>query len=134
MIDVKIKICVPADKYKEVLQTIKTLLGTIRNQAGCISCVCCVDAEDQHIIIFTQEWDVHENLVAHLRSDPFTILLGVMKLLAIEPEVKINTIAATAGADAIRAARTKLRRSLPRQNADAGALPTNPQGDHYVQD
>ena len=125
MLDAKIKMCVPANKRMEVLQTIKTLLDTIRNEPGCISCTCCVDAEDEHIIIFTQEWDTNENLAAHLRSDPFTILLGAMKLLSIEPEIRINTISATAGAEAITKARTKLRRDLPRQDEDAITLPTN---------
>ncbi len=113
MIDAKIKMCVPANKRMEVLQTIKTMLDTIRNEQGCVSCICCVDVEDEHIIIFTQEWDTNENLAAHLQSDCFTVLLGAMKLLSIEPEIRINTIAATAGAEVIKAARMKPRRDLP---------------------
>ena len=107
MIDVTIKMSVPADKRMEVLQTIKTLLGPIRNEPGCVSCYCCVDAEAEDIVIFRQEWKTNENLVTHLRSDHFSILLGAMKLLSIEPEIKVNTIVSTAGAEAIAAARTQ---------------------------
>ena len=107
MIDVTIKMSVPADKRLEVLQTIKTLLGPIRNEPGCVSCYCCVDAEAEEIVIFRQEWKTNENLVTHLRSDHFSILLGAMKLLSIEPEIRVNTVASTTGAEAITAARTR---------------------------
>jgi len=125
MIDAKIKMCVPANKRMEVLQTIKTMLGIIRNESGCISCNCCVDAEDEFIIIFTQEWDTKDNLAAHLRSDQFTVLLGAMKLLSIEPEIRINTIAATSGAEAITKARAELKRDIPWLDKRAITLPTD---------
>jgi quinol monooxygenase YgiN len=105
MIDATIKMSVPDNKRREILHTIKTLLGPIRNEPGCISCYCCVDAEAEDIIIFKQEWKSNEDLAAHLRSDHFTILLGAMKLLSIEPEIKFNTIATTAGAETITEAR-----------------------------
>ena len=85
MIDVSIKMSVPADKRLEVLQTIKTLLGPIRSEQGCISCYCSVDSEAEQIVIFTEEWKTNEDLATHLRSKHFSVLLGAMKLLAIEP-------------------------------------------------
>jgi quinol monooxygenase YgiN len=106
MIDVTIKMSVPADKRMEVLQTVKSLLGPIRNEPGCLSCHCSVDAESEHIIIFRQEWKTKKDLSAHLKSDHFSILLGAMKLLCNEPEIRFNTIASTAGKEAITAART----------------------------
>jgi quinol monooxygenase YgiN len=107
MIDATIKMSVPAYKREEILQTIKTLLGPIRNEPGCVSCYFCVDAEDEHIVIFRQEWKTNEDLAAHLKSEHFSVLLGVMKLLSIEPEIRINTIASTAGAEVIAAARAR---------------------------
>lgn len=109
MIDATIKMSVPADKRMEVLQTIKSLLEPIRNEPGCISCYCCVDAEVEHIIVFRQEWKTNEDLDAHLNSDHFSVLLGAMKLLCAEPEIRFNIIASTAGKEAITAARTPMR-------------------------
>lgn len=105
MIDVSIKMSVPADKRLEVLQTIKTLLGPIRSEQGCISCCCCVDAEAEQILIFKEEWNTNEDLATHLRSEHFSVLLGAMKLLAIEPEIRFNTIASATGMEAVNAAR-----------------------------
>lgn len=107
MIDATFKMSVPTDKRLEVLQTIKTLIGPVRNEPGCISCNYCVDAEDEQIIIFRQEWNSNEDLAAHLRSDHFSVLLGVMKLLSIEPEISFNTIASRSGAETISKARAR---------------------------
>lgn len=106
MIDATIKLSVPTEKRKEVLQTIQTLLNSIRSEPGCISCYCCVDAEADHIIIFRQEWKSNEDLASHLKSDNFSVLLGAMQLLSVAPEIKFNTIASTAGPETITLART----------------------------
>ncbi len=107
MIEATIKMSVPADKRREVLQTIQTLLAPIRREPGCISCYCYVDAEAEHIIIFRQEWNTNGDLASHLKSDNFSVLLGAMQLLSVEPEIRFNTIAATEGAEVITLARTR---------------------------
>ncbi len=106
MIEVTINMAVPAEKRKEVLQTVKAILGPIRRDRGCISCNCCVDVEDENAFCFKGEWKTREDLDKHLRSDSFGVLMGVMSLLGTEPDIKFNTIAATAGAEEIKAARS----------------------------
>jgi hypothetical protein len=71
-----------------------------------------VDAESEHTIIFRQEWKTKKDLSVHLKSDHFSILLGAMKLLCIDPEVRFNTIASTAGEEAITAVRTPMKTRL----------------------
>ena len=105
MIDATIKITVPPEKLKEVLQTFKAILGPIRREQGCISCNCYVDVEAENIIFFKEEWKTSEDLDTHLRSVHFGVLIGAMKLLNKEPDFRFNTIASTAGAEAIKAAR-----------------------------
>jgi len=105
MIDVAIKITVPSDKKKEVFQTFKAILAKVRREQGCISCNCYVDMEAENSMYFKEEWQTRVDLDTHLRSGNFGILIGAMKLLNKEPEIKINTIASTAGAEEIKAAR-----------------------------
>jgi quinol monooxygenase YgiN len=106
MIDATIKITAPPEKRKEVLQTFKAILGPIRREQGCISCNCYVDVESENIIFFKEEWKNREDLDTHLRSVHFGVLIGAMKLLNKEPDIRFNTIASTTGAEAIKAART----------------------------
>ena len=105
MIDATIKITVQPEKRKEVLQTFKAILGPIRREQGCISCNCYVDIETEDIIFFKEEWRTSEELDTHLRSGHFAVLVGAMKLLVKEPEIRFDTIASTVGAEAIKAAR-----------------------------
>ena len=104
MIETTIKMTVPVEKRKEVLQTVKAILGPIRREHGCISCNCYVDVEDERIFFFEEEWKTREDLENHLRSDHFGVLNGAMSLLRVEPEIRFNTIAFTAGPEAIKAA------------------------------
>lgn len=107
MIDATIKITVPPEKQKEVLQTFKAILEPIRREQGCISCNCYVDAETENIIFLKEEWKTGKDLETHLRSVHFGVLIGAMKLVNKVPEIRFNTIAATAGEEAIKAARTR---------------------------
>lgn len=105
MINATINIIVPPEKRKEVLQTFKSLLGPIRREQGCISCNCYVDVETDNIIFFKEVWNTSAELDTHLRSNHFGVLIGAMKLLIKEPEFRFDTIASTAGAEAVTAAR-----------------------------
>jgi quinol monooxygenase YgiN len=108
MIETIIKMTVPSEKLKEVLQTIKAILGPIRREHGCISCNCSMDVEDENVLFFEEEWKTKEDLENHLRSDHFGVLNGAMKLLREEPSIRFNTIASTAGLEEIKAARDGL--------------------------
>ena len=103
MVDVIIKMTVDADKRHEILHTIKGLLVQIRREQDCLSCHCYLDVEVEDVVIFEQEWTTNEALATHLRSGHFKVLLGVMKLLSIEPDIKVNTVVATEGLEAIAA-------------------------------
>jgi quinol monooxygenase YgiN len=105
MIDATIKISVPPEKRKELLQTFKAILDPIRGERGCLRCNCYVDIEAENLFLFHEEWQAREDLDAHLRSGGFRVLIGAINLLEIEPEIRINSIASTAGAEAVTAAR-----------------------------
>lgn len=105
MIDAIIKITMPPEKRKEILQTFKAILTQIRQEEGCISCNCYVDIESDNSILFMEEWQSREDLDTHMRSVHFGVLIGAMKLLKKAPDIRFNTIASTAGAEAVDAAR-----------------------------
>ena len=105
MFETTIKITVPNEKRKEILQTIKAILGPIRLERGCISCNCYVDVEDERVLLFEEKWTTSEDLESHLRSDHFGVLDGAMRLLRAEPGIRFNTIESSAGPEVITAAR-----------------------------
>ena len=106
MIEATITLTTPPEKRKEVLQTLIAILGPIRSEQGCLRCTCSVDVEAGNIIFFREEWLTKEDLDTHLRSVYFGVLIGATKLLNAEPEIRLNSIASTAGAEAIQRARS----------------------------
>ena len=104
MIDATIKMTVPAGKRKEVLQTMKAILGPIRREQGCISCNCYVDVEDEGIFFFKEDWKTREDLDNHLKTDRFAVLIGAMSLLNAEPEIRFDTVESIAETEDIKAA------------------------------
>jgi quinol monooxygenase YgiN len=103
--DATIHMTVPPEKWKEILQTFKAIMGPIRSEQGCMSCNCYVDAEADNTIFFKNEWTTQEALDDHLRSVHFSVLIGAMKLLDSKPDIRFDTIISTEGAEAIAAAR-----------------------------
>lgn len=93
MIETAIKIVAPPEKREELMQTIKAILGPIRQEKGCNSCHCYVDIDDENLFYLREEWTTQQNLDAHLRSPLFRVLSGAMKLLDKEPEINFNSIA-----------------------------------------
>jgi quinol monooxygenase YgiN len=105
MVDATIKLIVSKEKRKEVLQAFTEILDPIRRERGCISCHCYVDVESENSFFFREEWRSSEDLNSHLRSVHFAVLIGAMKLLSEDPDIRFNTVASTAGVEAIEAAR-----------------------------
>lgn len=105
MVDATIKLKVSKEKRKEVLQAFMEILEPIRREQGCISCHCYVDVESENSFFFREEWRSSEDLDVHLRSVHFGILIGAMKLLSKDPDIRFNTVSSTAGVEAIEAAR-----------------------------
>ncbi|MDT8441176.1 MAG: putative quinol monooxygenase [Desulfuromonadales bacterium] len=121
MIDATIKITVPPEKLKELLQTFRASLEPIRQEQGCLSCNCYVDIEAENTLLFREEWHTREDLETHVRSVIFRALVGAMSLLDSPPEIRLNTIAASDGMEAIREAAA--RSSPPVEYG--GFCPTN---------
>lgn len=109
MVQASIKICVPPEKLKEVLQTFKAILDPIRREPGCISCSCYLDVEVENNLCLIEEWQGGGDLNLHLLSAHFGILDGAMKLLVEEPDIRFHTIVSTAGVEAIQEARSRSR-------------------------
>jgi quinol monooxygenase YgiN len=68
-------------KRLELSQTIALLSGSIRMEKGCRRCDFSQSVEDENRLFLLEEWDTKKNLMTHLESDHFRILLGAMNLL-----------------------------------------------------
>jgi quinol monooxygenase YgiN len=68
-------------KRMELSQTIASLSGSIRMEKGCRRCDFCQSVEDENRLFLLEEWDTRKNLMTHLKSNHYKVLLGAMNLL-----------------------------------------------------
>ncbi|MCL7487700.1 MAG: antibiotic biosynthesis monooxygenase [Desulfobulbaceae bacterium] len=73
---------VPAERRKELSQTIDSLLNSIRAEKGCGRCDFFHGLEDENILCLLEEWDTGKSFAAHRESECFKVLRGAMNLLA----------------------------------------------------
>ena len=88
MITVTISMKVPFEKTKEFLQTILSIVKSVREEQGCLSCNFYQDMEHENMFRLVGKWANQEDMKNHLRSDSFSVLLGSMNLLHEDPDVK----------------------------------------------
>ena len=96
------KISIPPEKRRELLQTLHSLMNRIRHEKGCVSYNFYQDVENENVFIHNGEWETQADLEKHLRSDKFGVLLGALNVLSDMPEIRFNTLAHTAGIEALK--------------------------------
>ena len=95
------------EKRKEVLQTLLSMIGAIRQEKGCRSYQVFQDIEDENVFCLVQEWETREDLEHHMRSDRFGVLLGTKILLNEHQEIQVHTVLHTEGSEIVNAVRGK---------------------------
>ena len=92
MILVIIRMEASSKKRMELSQTIASLSGSIRMEKGCQRCDFCQSIENENRLFLLEEWDTHENLMTHLKSEHFKVIRGAMNLLKEPYEMMFYTV------------------------------------------
>ena len=107
MIIVRITMKVLMEKRMEMMQTLLSMIEPTRKEKGCLSYDVFCDLEDNHVFNLIEEWETHEDLDHHIRSERFSVLLGTKSLLDKPLEMKIHTVSHSEGAEVVNALRGK---------------------------
>ena len=92
MIIVRITMEALMENRTEIMQTLLSMIEPAEKEKGCLSYEVLCNPEDNHIFSLIEEWDTREDLVRHMRSDRFRVLLGTKSLLTKPLEMKIHTV------------------------------------------
>ena len=101
MITASLKINVPAEKHRDALQTVRSMLGWTRVQPGCISMALYQDTDDPDNMMLLQEWKDWSSLENQIRSDSYRNILELIELSSEQPEIKFSSISSTKGMEVI---------------------------------
>lgn len=89
----------------DVRRELAALVGPTQVQPGCLRCTLLRDAEDPLAFELVEEWATRADLDRHLRSEDCRRLLAAIDRAHAPPELRIHTLAACDGIEAIAAAR-----------------------------
>lgn len=107
MIMVRTILNVLPEKKKEVLLTLLSLIDLPEKENGCLSYGIFADIEDENIFNLISEWQTRQHLEHHMRSDRFSVLLGIKSLLSEPLKIQIVTVSNSEGIEAVNAVRKK---------------------------
>jgi quinol monooxygenase YgiN len=89
---VTIRMKAAPEKRQELAQAVASLSDAIKSMKGCLRCDLCNSLADEDEFCFIGEWKSQEDLQAHLKSEPFQVLMGAMSILTQPHEMSIYNI------------------------------------------
>jgi quinol monooxygenase YgiN len=95
------------EKQKEVLQTLLSMVELPENEKGCQSYGISCDIEDNTVFNLISTWETRMHLDNHMKSERFSVLLGIKSLLCEPLKMQILTVSDSEGIEAVESARNK---------------------------
>jgi quinol monooxygenase YgiN len=92
VIIVRITLNALAEKRKEIMQTLLSMIEPTKNESGCLGFQAYRNIEDQNGFDLIAEWKTRQDLDHYIRSGRFSVLLGTKSLLCEPPQIRIHTV------------------------------------------
>jgi len=105
MISATLRIVAPLQQRKRVMEILRSISEPIKAEPGCIGLNIYQDLDDKEVIILEEVWQSQTDLDRHIRSERYRSILTLMDMSSEPPEIRFNTIAHSAGIEAIQAVR-----------------------------
>ena len=77
----QIKIVVKKYKIDEFVDFLRSLLSKFRKEKRCVDCSVYKDLDDEHAYCIVAEWETHEAMQKHFRTQKFEVLIGAAMVL-----------------------------------------------------
>jgi quinol monooxygenase YgiN len=84
---VNILLRVRSGKHEEFLQAIQSIQNDLKTETGLKKTVLYRDVNDFSAFHLTEEWATQAAMEQYLRSDRFSVLMGIFKVLCTESEI-----------------------------------------------
>lgn len=94
-------------KYRELFQTLETLIPMIRQEKGCLDCHIYRDMEDEDVLSLSFHWKSLADLERYMQSHSAGALLGATDMLAETSKVCFEPNSPLEGLDSIKRMRKK---------------------------
>jgi quinol monooxygenase YgiN len=105
MVILTISVNARSNKRNELLSACRLITDQTRQGKGCLGCRLSQDIDNENVINLEETWEHRSSLDEYFRSDIFSALLGAVKLLGENHEIRINDGSQTEGLEVVKRAR-----------------------------
>jgi quinol monooxygenase YgiN len=105
MILASVTIIAGTGQREELRRALRSLLGPIRVEPGCLNCHLYEDVEQPEALTLVEEWATSTDVERRLRSDEYRLLLQLMESSPEPPRVVFHTVDQSQGLERVQQAR-----------------------------
>ena len=98
MSTVNVLLRVRPEKREELLQTLQSIQKNLKAEEELSKSSLYRDMNDSSVFCLIQEWATQDSMERYIRSDQFSVLMGMLKVLCVESEIKYQLSTAKLGA------------------------------------
>jgi quinol monooxygenase YgiN len=95
---VNVLLRVRPEKREELLQTLQSIQKNLKAEEELSKSSLYRDMNDSSVFCLIQEWATQDSMERYIRSDQFSVLMGMIKVLCVESEIKYQLSTAKLGA------------------------------------
>jgi quinol monooxygenase YgiN len=85
-------------KREELLQTLQSIQKNLKAKEELSKSSLYQDMDDSSVFYLIQEWATQDSMERYIRSEEFSVLMGMLKVLCVESEIKYQLSTAKLGA------------------------------------
>lgn len=93
------------DRHEELGRGLRSLLGPMRVEAGCVNCRLFQDFTNPRAFQIETYWRTEDDLTHHVRSEVYRKLLILMEMSAEPPTIEFHEVSQTRGMEFIEVVR-----------------------------
>jgi quinol monooxygenase YgiN len=98
MSSVNVSFRVRPGKREELLQTLQSIQNNLKTEAGLSKSSLYQDINDSSVFCLIEEWATQDAMERYIRSERFSLLMGALKVLCAESEIRYRLGAGMPGA------------------------------------
>jgi len=102
MLIYQLKIEIKPYKPDEFVDSMRSLLRSIRKEKGCLDFRVCRDSEKENTYIVVGEWKTRQTMEKHFKSNEFELLIGAARVLGETFTMNIAEVSKTGGYELAR--------------------------------
>jgi len=80
------------NKIDEFVDSMRSLLPEFRKENGCLDCCMYQDFDEEHAFCIVADWETHEAIQKHFRTQKFEVLIGAARVLGDTFEMSMAEI------------------------------------------